>query len=245
VQVIHLRLMMPAGERKRAPEMAEGDGWLDLLRDRLREQPQVFDEDTQQYQHLEPAWTKFLDADPMPDSIHQYFELSLRQRALILWWLCESLLEGEEDERLLNIGNIDWEASAGARPPPSGLALAVMCAPAFSWHARGDARGRRTSALRVVATDVLAACTESLRVDPNALDKDGNAYWYLEGSSGVLYKEGPAKGGRKAKQPRWEPISRGHEVLLVLLCCAACSRRRVLRQTCGAAGGLVLACSCS
>jgi hypothetical protein len=44
------------------------------------------------------------------------------------------------------------------------------------------------------------------------MDKDGNAYWYLEGSSGVLYKEGPAKGGRKAKQPRWEPISRGHEV---------------------------------
>jgi hypothetical protein len=57
--------------------------------------------------------TKFLDKDPMPDSIHQYFELSLRQRALILWWLCESLLEGEEEERFINVGNLDWDANAG------------------------------------------------------------------------------------------------------------------------------------
>jgi hypothetical protein len=54
--VIHLRLMMPAGERKRAPEMAEGDGWLDMLRDRLREQRQVLDEEAQEYLLQDPNW---------------------------------------------------------------------------------------------------------------------------------------------------------------------------------------------
>jgi|LauGreDrversion2_3_1035106.scaffolds.fasta_scaffold56117_2 hypothetical protein len=47
--------MMPAGERKRAPEMAEGDGWLDMLRDRLREQRQVVDE-AQDRLLLDPNW---------------------------------------------------------------------------------------------------------------------------------------------------------------------------------------------
>ena len=93
--------------------MAEGDGWLDILRDKLREERDVFDEESQQYEKQKPAWTKFLDKDPMPESMHQYFELSLRKRALILWWLCESLLEGEEEERALNIGNMDWDSSAG------------------------------------------------------------------------------------------------------------------------------------
>ncbi len=46
--MIHLRLMMPASERKRAPEMADGDGWLDILREKLREEREVFDEDSQQ-----------------------------------------------------------------------------------------------------------------------------------------------------------------------------------------------------
>ena len=48
--------MMPAGERKRAPEMAEGDGWLDMLRDRLREQRQVLDEEANEYLLQEPNW---------------------------------------------------------------------------------------------------------------------------------------------------------------------------------------------
>ena len=48
VQVMHLRLMMPASERKRAPEMADGDGWLDILREKLREEREVFDGDSQQ-----------------------------------------------------------------------------------------------------------------------------------------------------------------------------------------------------
>ena len=104
---------MPAGDRKRAPEMAEGDGWLDTLRDRLREEVPFYSEETEQMETQPPAWSKFLDKDPMPDSIHQYFELSLRQRALIMWWLCENLLEGEEDVRELNIGELDWENKAG------------------------------------------------------------------------------------------------------------------------------------
>jgi hypothetical protein len=68
--------------------------------------------------------TKFLDKDPMPDSIHQYFELSLRQRALILWWLCESLLEGEEEERFINVGNLDWDANAGIQ---NVFSLFIIC----------------------------------------------------------------------------------------------------------------------
>ena len=55
---------------------------------------------------------------------------------------------------------------------------------------------------------------DTLRFDPNAFDKEGNAYWYFEGSSGVMYKEGPPKSGRKSKPPEWEPVSRGHEVCL-------------------------------
>lgn len=112
-QVIHLRLLMPAGERKKAPEMAEGDGWLDSLREKLQEETEVYNEETEQFEKLPPAWSKFLEKDPMPESIHQYFELTLRQRALILWWLCENLLDGEEDIREHNIGNLDWDASAG------------------------------------------------------------------------------------------------------------------------------------
>jgi hypothetical protein len=114
VQVIHLRLLMPAGERKRAPEMAEGDGWLDILRDRLREEREEFDEDSQETVKQLPIWSQFLDKDPMPESIHQYFELTLRERALILWYLCESLLDGEEELRDVNIGRLDWDASAGS-----------------------------------------------------------------------------------------------------------------------------------
>ena len=91
--------------------MAEGDGWLDTLRDRLREEVPFYSEETEQMETQPPAWSKFLDKDPMPDSIHQYFELSLRQRALIMWWLCENLLEGEEDVRELNIGELDWEVN--------------------------------------------------------------------------------------------------------------------------------------
>ena len=56
---------------------------------------------------------------------------------------------------------------------------------------------------------------DTLRFDPNAFDKEGNAYWYFEGSSGVMYKEGPPKSGRKSKPPEWEPVSRGHEVCLL------------------------------
>ena len=114
LKVIHLRLLMKAGDRKRAPEMAEGDGWLDMLRDRLREEHEEFDEDMQEMVKIPPPWTQFLDKDPMPDSIHQYFELTLRERALILWWLCETLLDCEEEMREDNVGNMDWDTDAGA-----------------------------------------------------------------------------------------------------------------------------------
>lgn len=107
--------MMPANDRKRAPEMAEGDGWLDILRDTLRAEREVFNEDSQENETLEPAWTKFLDKDPMPESIHQYFELTLRERAVILWWLCENLLDCEEEGRDIQVGKLDWEMSAGER----------------------------------------------------------------------------------------------------------------------------------
>jgi hypothetical protein len=107
--------MMPANERKRAPEMAEGDGWLDTLRDKLREEREVFNEDSQENEKLEPAWTNFLDKDPMPESIHQYFELTLRERAIILWWLCENLLDCEEEARDIQVGKLDWEMNAGKR----------------------------------------------------------------------------------------------------------------------------------
>jgi hypothetical protein len=62
---------------------------------------------------LPPTWSNLLDTDPMPDSIHQYFELSLRKRAVILWWLCENLLDCEEEERELQVGKLDWDATAG------------------------------------------------------------------------------------------------------------------------------------
>ena len=60
----------------------------------------------------------------------------------------------------------------------------------------------------------VADFADSIRYDPNALDTEGNAYWYFEGSSGVLYKEEPPKPGRKAKPPLWQPICRGHEVYI-------------------------------
>lgn len=93
--------------------MADGDGWLDTLREKLQEEIEFYNEETEQFEKHPPPWSRFLHKDPMPDSIHQYFELTLRQRALILWWLCENLLDGEEDMRELNIGNLDWDASAG------------------------------------------------------------------------------------------------------------------------------------
>lgn len=113
VQVIHLRLLMPAAERKRAPEMAEGDGWLDSLRDKLREERLGIDEETQQRIKHPPTWSEFLDKDPMPESIHQYYQLSLRTRAIILWWLCESLVDYDEDLRDFHLGSMDWDANAG------------------------------------------------------------------------------------------------------------------------------------
>ena len=75
-------------------------------------------------------------------------------------------------------------------------------------------------------------CAESLRCEPNAFDKDGNAYWYFEGSSGVLYKEGPPKPGRKAKPPEWEPISRGHEVINKSQLCISCCSLLLVNLTC-------------
>jgi hypothetical protein len=71
--------MMPAGERKRAPEMAEGDGWLDMLRDRLREQRQVLDEEAQEYLLLDPNWLYMCQCvhGCMYECIHVYEQICL------------------------------------------------------------------------------------------------------------------------------------------------------------------------
>lgn len=100
----------------------------------------------------------------MPDSIEQYFELTLRQRALILWACCEHLVEADEAERVDAFPNVDWE----------------------------DA--------------------DAFRMTPRCHDARNNAYWYFDGSDGVLYREGtpaPSSAGR----PTFEALSRGYEEL--------------------------------
>ncbi|KAJ1476750.1 hypothetical protein T484DRAFT_3072180 [Baffinella frigidus] len=144
--------------------MTEGDQWLVLLRKFLRESEARWDPETGTLEKDPPEWSKILEADPMPDSIEQYFELTLRQRALILWACCEHLVEADEAERVDAFPNVDWE----------------------------DA--------------------DAFRMTPRCHDARNNAYWYFDGSDGVLYREGtpaPSSAGR----PTFEALSRGYEEL--------------------------------
>ncbi len=72
----------------------------------------------------------------MPESIEQYFSLSLRQRALIIWALCEKLLDTDEEGRLLSFPNLDWD-DAGAPLSlarcPSPFLLLCLCGPGCGW----------------------------------------------------------------------------------------------------------------
>jgi len=144
--------------------MAEGDQWLHMLREFLRDSEERWDPETGSAERDPPEWTKILEEDPMPDSAEQYFELTMRQRALICWACCERLIEGDELGRLSAFPNVDWEEA------------------------------------------------DAFRMMPRCLDAKNNAYWYFDGSDGVLYREGapkPSKGGR----PVFEAVSRGYEEL--------------------------------
>eukprot|EP00960_Hanusia_phi_P036425 752305-Hanusia_phi.AAC.2 len=60
----------------------------------------------------------------------------------------------------------------------------------------------------------LTCSSDSLRLFPSCHDSHHNAYWYLEGSDGILYRESPPHAGHKAKAPSFQSVSSDHNELM-------------------------------
>jgi hypothetical protein len=73
----------------------------------------------------------------MPDSVDQYYTLSIRDRAMIMWLLVDRLFDVSEEEREALLPNVDWENAGQLQH----MYYVCMCVYTF-WSERGRRRER-------------------------------------------------------------------------------------------------------
>mmetsp|Transcript_43213 Transcript_43213/g.67687 ORF Transcript_43213/g.67687 Transcript_43213/m.67687 type:complete len:538 (-) Transcript_43213:963-2576(-) len=103
LKAIVVRLVLPPRQRSMAPQICHSDDeWLRLFREKFRE----WNKKAQQTE--QPLWKNYFSQDPWPDSCEQYYQLSLKQRVILLWALCESILGVDEESRRLTFPRMNW-----------------------------------------------------------------------------------------------------------------------------------------